>query len=243
MLEFVNITKEYKKGVKAVDNLSMKVEKGSIFGFLGPNGAGKSTTIKMLVGLLSPSSGKILYDGKNIEDEPVAFRKLIAYVPDEPSFYQNISGYEYLNFIADIYAVSETDRKERIERYAKLFDLDSALRDKVKSYSHGMGQKLSLIAALIHEPEVIILDEPMVGLDPKASRDVKDIMKAIAARGATVFFSTHVLEVAQGICDEIGIIDKGHLIAKGKVDELLERAEDKTLEEFFLSVTEEKGND
>ncbi len=122
MLEFVNITKEYKKGVKAVDNLSMKVEKGSIFGFLGPNGAGKSTTIKMLVGLLSPSSGKILYDCKNIEDDPVAFRKKIAYVPDEPSFYQNISGYEYLNFIADFYAVSETDRKERTERYAKLFD-------------------------------------------------------------------------------------------------------------------------
>lgn len=239
MLEFVNITKEYKKGIKAVDSLSMKVEKGSIFGFLGPNGAGKSTTIKMLVGLLAPSSGKILYNGKDIEKDSVSFKKIIAYVPDEPSFYQNISGYEYLNFIADIYSVPEQERKERIEKYAALFNLEAVLRDKIKSYSHGMGQKLSLIAALIHEPEIIILDEPMVGLDPKASRDVKDIMKEIAARGAIVFFSTHVLEVAQGICDEIGIIDKGHLIATGKVDELLERGDDTTLEEFFLSITKE----
>ena len=239
MLEFKDITASYKEGVNAVDKLSLKIEDGRIFGFLGPNGAGKSTTIKMLVGILRPTSGDILYNGKSIFSDPIAFKSKLSYVPDEPTFYQNITGIDYLNFIADIFSVSLKDRKERIEKYASLFEIEGALTDKVNTYSHGMGQKLALIAALVHESEIFVLDEPMVGLDPKASRVVKDIMKERAVRGSIVFFSTHVLEVAQSVCDEIGIIDKGKLLTSGKVSTLLNSAHDSSLEDFFLSLTED----
>ncbi len=238
MITFREITKAYKEGVKAVDGLCLELKEGEIFGFLGPNGAGKSTTIKMLVGILPPTSGEILYNGKDIRKDPVAFKRILSYVPDEPKFYQKLTGYEYLNFIADIFGVSETDRKAVITKYAELFGLKDALSDQVSSYSHGMGQKLSLMAALIHKPEVIVLDEPMVGLDPKASREVKDIMRELADNGSIVFFSTHVLEVAANVCDRVGIINKGHLIAEGRVDELLHDGS-ATLEDFFLDVTEE----
>lgn len=238
MIEFKNITKTYNNTVNAVSDLSLTVNDGEIFGFLGPNGAGKSTTIKMLVGILPPTQGDILIDNHSIASQSVDAKKIMAYVPDEPKFYQKITGYEYLNFIADIYNVSELQRKEIIKKYAEKFDLVEALKDKVSTYSHGMGQKLSIIAALVHSPKVLILDEPMVGLDPKAARDVKEMMKEHTKNGGIVFFSTHVLEVAQGICDRIGIIQKGKLITSGDVDELLSQAQDSTLEEFFLSVTE-----
>lgn len=238
MIVFRSITKEYKEGVKAVNNLNLELEEGKIFGFLGPNGAGKSTTIKMLVGIIPPTSGQILYNGVDIKQDPVSFKKNLAYVPDEPKFYQKLTGYEYLNFIADIFNVSESDRKERIEKYSNLFGLQYALKDLVSSYSHGMGQKLSLMAALVHKPKVVVLDEPMVGLDPKASREVKDIMRALADEGAIVFFSTHVLEVAANVCDRVGIINKGKLITEKSVEELLEN-KNQTLEDYFLSVTQE----
>lgn len=236
MITFREITKAYKEGVKAVDGLSLELREGEIFGFLGPNGAGKSTTIKMLVGIIPPTSGEILFNGSDIRNDPMAFKRTLAYVPDEPRFYQKLTGYEYLNFIADIFSVSEEERKRSVNKYADLFGLKDALSDQVSSYSHGMGQKLSLMAALIHNPKVIVLDEPMVGLDPKAAREVKDIMRQLADDGAIVFFSTHVLEVAANVCDRVGIINKGHLITEGRVDELLH---DSTLEDFFLDVTEE----
>lgn len=241
MIEFRSITKSYKEGVNAVDNLCLKLQGGRIFGFLGPNGAGKSTTIKMLVGILNPTEGDILLDGKSIFSDMVAFKRKLAYVPDEPSFYQNITGYEYLNFIADIFRVSSADRKSGIEKYAALFEIENALSDKVNTYSHGMGQKLAIISALVHDPEILVLDEPMVGLDPKASRIVKDIMQERSENGALVFFSTHVLEVAQNICDDIGIIDNGKLLTSGSVSELLDNANDSSLEDFFLKLTEEDG--
>ena len=236
MITFREITKAYKEGVKAVDGLSLELREGEIFGFLGPNGAGKSTTIKMLVGIIPPTSGEILFNGSDIRKDPISFKRNLAYVPDEPKFYQKLTGYEYLNFIADIFGVSEEERKRSVMKYADLFGLKDALSDQVSSYSHGMGQKLSLMAALIHNPKVIVLDEPMVGLDPKAAREVKDIMRQLADDGAIVFFSTHVLEVAANVCDRVGIINKGHLITEGRVDELLH---DSTLEDFFLDVTEE----
>ena len=236
MITFREITKAYKEGVKAVDGLSLELREGEIFGFLGPNGAGKSTTIKMLVGIIPPTSGEILFNGSDIRKDPMAFKRTLAYVPVEPCFYQKLTGYEYLNFIADIFSVSEEERKRSVNKYADLFGLKDALSDQVSSYSHGMGQKLSLMAALIHNPKVIVLDEPMVGLDPKAAREVKDIMRQLADDGAIVFFSTHVLEVAANVCDRVGIINKGHLITEGRVDELLH---DSTLEDFFLDVTEE----
>ena len=236
MITFREITKAYKEGVKAVDGLSLELREGEIFGFLGPNGAGKSTTIKMLVGIIPPTSGEILFNGSDIRKDPMAFKRTLAYVPDEARFYQKVTGYEYLNFIADIFSVSEEERKRSVNKYADLFGLKDALSDQVSSYSHGMGQRLSLMAALIHNPKVIVLDEPMVGLDPKAAREVKDIMRQLADDGAIVFFSTHVLEVAANVCDRVGIINKGHLITEGRVDELLH---DSTLEDFFLDVTEE----
>lgn len=240
MIEFKNISKTYNNKVKAVDSLNLTINDGEIFGFLGPNGAGKSTAIKMLVGILPPSEGDIIIDNYSIASQSVDAKKIMAYVPDEPKFYQKITGYEYLNFIADIYSVSEMRRKEIIEHYAAKFDLKDALRDKVSTYSHGMGQKLSIMAALVHSPKVLILDEPMVGLDPKSSRDVKEMMREHTKNGGIVFFSTHVLEVAQGICDRIAIIQKGKVIASGDVDELLAKANDSSLEDFFLSVTETK---
>ncbi len=236
MLQFVNITKSYKKGSNAVDDLSLTVPSGSIFGFLGPNGAGKSTTIKMLCTILEPTSGEILFEGKNIKEDLLSYKKQIAYVPDEPQFYQKLSGARYLNFIADIFELPKEVRDERIEKYVDMFELKDALFEPVNTYSHGMGQKLSLIAALIHEPKLLILDEPMVGLDPKASRMVKDIMKETAQKGNTVFFSTHVLEVAQSICTHVAIIDKGKLLRSDLTENLVK---DESLEDFFLSVTED----
>lgn len=239
MIEIKNVSKSYNKGsVKAVDNLNLKVNKGEIFGFLGPNGAGKTTTIKMIVGLLNPDEGTILIDGCDIQKNPIEAKKKIGYVPDSPNLYERLNGTEYLNFMADIYQVPADLRRERIEYYLNMFELSDAAGDLIKSYSHGMRQKIALTGALLHNPSVWILDEPMVGLDPKSSHLLKAQMREHCDNGNTVFFSTHVLEVAEKLCDRIGIIHRGRLIAIGTIDELRQGDMKESLENIFLELTE-----
>lgn len=242
MIEIKNLTKIYegKTEKKAVDNISLSIEKGKIFGFLGPNGAGKSTTIKMMVGLLKQTEGRILFDGIDTLDDPVGTKKLFSYVPDNPDIYEVMTGLDYLNFLADIRGLGKDERKEKIDEYAKLFSMQDDLGGFIKSYSHGMRQKIVLIGALIHEPEFLILDEPMVGLDPKSSYELKEVMRRRADAGKSVFFSTHVLEVAEKVCDKIAIINHGKIIASGTMDELrsLEHEEGGSLEKIFLELTE-----
>lgn len=242
MIEIQNLTKIYegKTEKKAVDNISLTIEKGQIFGFLGPNGAGKSTTIKMMVGLLKQTEGNILFDGIDTLDDPVGTKKLFSYVPDNPDIYEVMTGLDYLNFLADIRGLGKDERKEKIDEYAKLFSMQDDLGGFIKSYSHGMRQKIVLIGALIHEPEFLILDEPMVGLDPKSSYELKEVMRRRADAGKSVFFSTHVLEVAEKVCDKIAIINHGKIIASGTMDELrsLEHEEGGSLEKIFLELTE-----
>lgn len=235
MLEIKNLTKVYKGGKKAVDNLSLTVESGDIYGFIGHNGAGKSTTIKSIVGVLEFESGEILIDGKSIKDEPIECKKITAYIPDNPDLYDHLTGIQYLSFVADVYGVGK-ERTERIAKYAEMFEIEKNLGDLISSYSHGMKQKLALISAFIHSPKLLVLDEPFVGLDPKASFLLKQEMKNLCDNGGAIFFSTHVLEVAQKLCNKIAIIKDGKLIASGKTDELVG---DKSLEEVFLS---QEGN-
>ena len=235
MLKLQNISKSYSKGaIKAVDDINLDIKSGEIFGFLGPNGAGKTTTIKMIVGLLKPDSGKIFIDGIDAWKDPIEAKKQISYVPDSPEIYDKLKGIEYLNFIADMYEIPKDIRQERMEKYLEIFNLKSAIGDIIGSYSHGMKQKLVLISALIHEPKIFILDEPMVGLDPKSSFQLKEIMRKRCSEGKTVFFSTHILEVAEKLCDRIAIINKGKIIALGTMDELRSHAEErKSLENIF----------
>jgi ABC-2 type transport system ATP-binding protein len=242
VLKLKNLSKTYSKGqIKAVDNINLEVKPGEIFGFLGPNGAGKTTTIKMIVGLLKPDEGKVFIDGIDVWENPLEAKKKISYVPDTPEVYDKLKGIEYLNFIADIYGVPKDIRQERIEKYLDIFELENAIGNIIGSYSHGMKQKLVLISALIHEPELFILDEPMVGLDPKSSFNLKEIMRQRCKEGKTVFFSTHVLEVAEKLCDRIAIINKGKIIALGTMDELRSAAEDKeSLEKIFLELTDDE---
>ena len=242
MLRLKNLSKTYSKGqVKAVDNINLEVKPGEIFGFLGPNGAGKTTTIKMIVGLLKPDEGNVYIDGIDVWENPLEAKKKISYVPDTPEVYDKLKGIEYLNFIADIYGIPKDIRQERIEKYLDIFELKNAIGNIIGSYSHGMKQKLVLISALIHEPELFILDEPMVGLDPKSSFNLKEIMRQRCKEGKTVFFSTHVLEVAEKLCDRIAIINKGKIIALGTMDELRSAAEDKeSLEKIFLELTDDE---
>lgn len=239
MLKLNNISKSYNKGaIKAVDNIDLEIKSGEIFGFLGPNGAGKTTTIKMIVGLLKPDEGKIILDGINVWEESLKAKSMISYVPDNPEIYDKLNGIEYLNFIADMYGISKSDRKTKIEYYSKLFDIENALGDIISSYSHGMKQKLVLTAALINDPDLFILDEPMVGLDPKSSFNLKEVMRKMCDEGKTVFFSTHVMEVAEKLCDRIAIINKGKIIAYGTMDELRSHAKEReTLENIFLELT------
>ena len=239
MIDIRNITKSYNNGaVKAVDDLDLKVKKGEIFGFIGPNGAGKTTTIKMIVGLLNPDRGNILINGIDIMKESLKAKRMIGYVPDNPVLYDRLTGTEYLNFMADIYRVPIDVRRERIEHYLNMFELEDAAADLIKSYSHGMKQKIALTGALIHNPEVWILDEPMVGLDPKSSHMLKNQMREHCDKGNTVFFSTHVLDVAERLCDRVGIIHKGKLIAIGTMDELRQGDIKESLENIFLELTE-----
>lgn len=241
MISISGLSKTYSmNGKPAVDNLDLFVNDGEIFGFIGPNGAGKSTTIKMITGIMPPDSGSIIINGENMTEDPVEAKKLIGYVPDSPDLYERLTGIEYLDFLGDIYEVPGDIRQQRIQRYADMFEMTANLNDQIKSYSHGMRQKIVIMGALLHDPAVWILDEPMVGLDPRAAHLLKEEMRSHCAKGNTVFFSTHVLEVAEKLCDRIGIIDHGRLVATGTIEELRAQAsQDGSLESIFLSVTGE----
>jgi ABC-2 type transport system ATP-binding protein len=243
MLLIKNVSKSYSKGkVKAVDNISLEVRNGEIFGFLGPNGAGKTTTIKMITGILPIDEGTITVNGYDIEKDPINAKMSMGFVPDTHDIYERLKGIEYLNFIADVYNVPADVRKKRIDKYLEMFEIKDVADQPIKSYSHGMKQKTILIGALLHEPPLWILDEPMTGLDPRASHLLKEEMQRHCASGNTVFFSTHVLEVAEKICDRIAIINKGQIIAVGTMDEL-RKSDNASLESIFLSLTEDKGSD
>lgn len=243
MISLSNLTKIYNRGNRpAVDNLDLFVNDGEIFGFIGPNGAGKSTTIKMITGIIPPDSGSININGEDMAANPVEAKLMMGYVPDSPDLYERLSGLEYLTFMADVYGIPAEDRERQIRKYSEMFEMQDALGSRIKSYSHGMRQKIVIMGALIHAPRVWVLDEPMVGLDPRAAHLLKEEMKAHCARGNTVFFSTHVLEVAEKLCDRIGIINQGRLAAVGTIDELKNKARgDGSLESIFLSVTEKAG--
>ena len=219
----------------AVENLSLEVKPGEIFGFLGPNGAGKSTTIKMVSGILTPNQGSITVCGVDMVRDPVEAKRNIGYVSDNHSVYERLTGLEYLNFMADIYGISAEERKRKIEQYLTVFELTDAARRQIKSYSHGMKQKICIAGALVHSPKLWILDVPMTGLDPQSAFHLKTMMREHCEQGNTVFFSSHVLDVVERVCDRIGIIDKGCLVAVGTIDEL--RAQGSTLEQFFLNLT------
>ena len=232
MLKIEHLTKLYGEK-KAVDDLSLHIEKGEIYGFIGHNGAGKTTTIKACCGILQFDSGEIWVDGVSVRDDPLSCKRKIAYIPDNPDLYDFMSGIKYLNFVADIFGVSQSDRQERIRRYADTFELTDDLAQPIGSYSHGMKQKLAIISALIHEPKLIIMDEPFVGLDPKASHTLKLLMRDICDRGGAIFFSTHVLEVAEKLCDKVAIIKGGRLIRSGTMEEV---KGDESLEDVFLEL-------
>jgi ABC-2 type transport system ATP-binding protein len=240
MIDIKDISKSYNKGtVKAVNNLSLTVKPGEIFGFLGPNGAGKTTLIKMMVGLLKPDRGTITINGLDNQRHSLACKKITSYVPDHPTVYERLRGLEYLNFIGDVYGVPAKQRLRVIDRWLEIFGLNQAINSPIKSYSHGMRQKIVLLGALLPSCDVFILDEPMAGLDPKSAHQLKEIMREHCAEGNTLFFSTHVMEVAEKLCDRIGIISKGHLIAQGTLEELKTKARDsQSLENIFLELTE-----
>lgn len=239
MIELKNVSKCYKKGNKVIDNLNFTINDGEIFGFLGLNGAGKTTTIKMITGILDIEEGDILVDNFSIKENALEAKKRIGLIPDTPDIFLQFKGIEYLNFIADIYNVSTKDRIEKIKEYSIKFEMENELENKIENYSHGMRQKILIIGALIHGPQNWILDEPITGLDPKASYDLKNIMREYAKSGKTVFFSTHILEIAEKICDRIGIINNGKLLFVGTLDEMKSNfSKSATLEEMFIEVTE-----
>ncbi len=231
MLTINHLSKTYKNGKKAVDDVSLEVKSGDIYGFIGHNGAGKSTTIKAIVGVHDFEGGEIFIDGHNVKKEPVACKQVTAYIPDNPDLYEHLTGITYLNFIADIFKVPSSLRKERIEKYAEAFEITDALPEVISSYSHGMKQKLAMISALIHEPKLLVLDEPFVGLDPKASILLRQFMKELCDKGSAIFFSTHVLEVAQKLCNKVAIIREGKIILSGTMESVIA---DKSLEDVFM---------
>jgi len=236
MLRIENLTKTY--GDKyAVYNLSLEINPGEICAFIGHNGAGKTTTIKSVCGIIQFDSGEIFIDGISVKEDPIACKKLTAYIPDNPDLYEFLSGIKYLNFIADVYGIQGDVRQERIHKYADMFELTSDLAQPVSAYSHGMKQKLALISALIHEPKLVVLDEPFVGLDPKAARDLKTTMREICDGGGAIFFSTHILEVAEKLCDRVAIIKSGKLVAFGGMEEV---KGDSSLESVFFELEEGK---
>ena len=239
MIEIKNVSHSYVKGKKIIDNMNLKIDDGIIFGFIGPNGAGKTTTIEMITGILDVDEGDIFIDNQSIISNPINAKKLFGFVPDTPDAFEKLTGIEYLNFIGDIYEVSSKNRKEIIEDLAKKFEIYDSLQDRIQSYSHGMKQKLLIISVLLYNPKNWILDEPMTGLDPKASYILKNLMKEHSQKGNTVFFSTHILEVAEKLCDRIAVIDKGKIIFVGTVEELKEKSKSNTsLEESFLKIIE-----
>lgn len=238
MLKIEHLTKKY--GDKtAVKDITIHIKSGEIYGFIGHNGAGKTTTLKSVVGILDFEEGDILIDGESIKEKPLECKRKIAYIPDNPDLYEFMSGIKYLNFISDVFGVSESDRQERSRKYADAFELTSDLAQPIASYSHGMKQKLAIISAWIHEPKLIIMDEPFVGLDPKATHILKNMMRELCDKGGAIFFSTHVLEVAEKLCDKVAIIKKGELIRQGTMEEV---KGDDSLEEVFLELEEESDN-
>lgn len=238
MLEIKNFSKTYRGGKRAVDNLTLNVNAGDIYGFIGHNGAGKTTTIRACAGVLDFEEGEIIIEGNSIKENPVACKAITAYIPDNPDLYGFLTGIKYLNFIADIFGVAIDERRQKIEQYADMFELKSSLGDVISSYSHGMKQKLALISALVHSPKLLILDEPFVGLDPKSSHLLKQTMHDLCNAGGAIFFSTHVLDVAEKLCNKIAIIKGGKLVASGETSAI---RGDQSLEEVFLEILEEDG--
>ena len=237
VLEIKNYTKSYGGGKIAADNVSLTVEAGDIFGFIGHNGAGKSTTIRAVVGVLDFTEGEIFIDGHSVKTEPIECKKVTAYIPDNPDLYENLTGIQYLNFVADVFGIGSKDREDLIKKYADAFEITDSLGDLISSYSHGMKQKVAIIGALIHSPKLLVLDEPFVGLDPKAAFKLKEIMHEMCENGTAIFFSTHVLDVAEKLCNKVAIIKQGRIIDVGTMEEL---TEGHSLEEVFLEADNEK---
>lgn len=235
MLEIRNFSKTYHGGKKAASNINLTVENGDIYGFIGHNGAGKSTTIRAVVGVMDFEEGEIFIDGHSVKKEPLECKKVTAYIPDNPDLYEHLTGIQYLNFVADVFGVDAATREKKIKEYGDMFEITKDLGDLISSYSHGMKQKTAIISALIHSPKLLVLDEPFVGLDPKASLDLKNIMKNLCKVGCSIFFSTHVLEVAEKLCTKVAIIKKGKIVASGTIEELVK---DQSLEEVFMEVVE-----
>ena len=235
MLKINSFSKSYSKDKRAVDNISLHVKSGEIFGFIGHNGAGKTTTIKSVVGILDFTEGEILVDNISIKSNSVACKEIMAYIPDNPDLYEALTGIQYLSFIADIYKISKVEREEAIRYYGDKLELTKYLGDLISSYSHGMKQKLAIISALIHKPKLLVLDEPFVGLDPKAAHTLKELMKELCSKGSAIFFSTHVLEVAEKLCDRIAIIKGGKIVAEGKVEEVIGNG---SLEDLFMELVD-----
>ena len=236
MIEIKNVSKTYNGVKKAIKNVSFKVDGGEIFGFIGHNGAGKTTMIKSIVGILDFEDGDILINGKSIKSNPIECKMDIAYVPDNPDLYENMKAIDFINFICDMYEIDKDTRKKNVLKYAKMFEIDEKLGDDISSFSHGMKQKVALIAALSHNPKVLIMDEPFVGLDPKAVFDMKEIMRSMAKEGKTIFFSTHILDVAEKLCDRVAIIKSGKIVKIGKMKDI---KGDESLEEVFLELGEQ----
>ncbi|MDF2879893.1 MAG: transporter ATP-binding protein [Clostridiaceae bacterium] len=242
MIELNEISKSYNGKYKAVDNLTLTINSGEIFGFLGPNGAGKSTTIKMITGIIKPDKGSIKVNGIDILKNPIEAKQQIGYVPDSPDMFLRLKGIEYLNFMSDIYDIPTDIRQERINKLSREFDMESAIADKIGSYSHGMRQKIIVMGVLVHDPSIWILDEPMTGLDPKSSYVLKEMMRNHADSGKTVFFSTHVLEVAEKLCDRVAIINRGKILFCGSINEMKNNLkEDESLEKMFLELVEDEN--
>ena len=235
MIEIKNVSKTYNGKKKVLKNVSFKIESGEIFAFIGHNGAGKTTMIKSIMGILDFEEGDILIDGKSIKEEPLECKRIMAYVPDNPDLYENMKAIDFINFICDMYEVSEDIRRENTLKYAKMFEIEDKLNDDISSFSHGMKQKIALIAALAHNPKVLIMDEPFVGLDPKAVYDMKEIMRDMAKEGKTIFFSTHILDVAEKLCDRVAIIKDGTIVKVGKMKDI---KGDESLEQVFLELGE-----
>lgn len=235
MLKIEHLTKTYASGKRAVDDVSLHVFPGDVYGFIGHNGAGKTTTIKCVTGILNFDAGDIWIDGKSVREQPLDCKRVTAYIPDNPDVYEHLSGLKYLNFIADVYRVAPADREARIAQYSEQFELKRFLGDPISSYSHGMKQKLVIISALVHQPRLLVLDEPFVGLDPKAAFTVKQLLAELCRAGSAVFFSTHVLEVAEKICNKIAIIKDGRILIAGETDQV--RGEE-SLEQLFLELTD-----
>lgn len=238
MIKIENVTKTYNKTVRALDNISFSVDGGEIVGFIGPNGSGKTTTMKILTGIIKPDSGKVTINGFNIRENPIMAKQSIGYIADNPDIFLRLKGSEFLELIADIYKVPTDIRRKRTEELAEKFGLTDAIASPMISYSHGMRQKIMVIAALVHKPPVWILDEPMIGLDPKSAFELKQLMREHTKEGNAVFFSTHVLEVAEKLCDRVVIIKKGHILYNGTLEELEKQNKNESLENIFLELTE-----